>query len=73
MNTSNANKASKSSGLLGKFQHSKGPLIVIILSAVLFTIAVLALAGYFFFFSPKDGGADRPLVMIHSPRTGAEL
>ena len=69
MNKSTTNHSLTEKGSLFK---EKNPRIVIILSAVLLVISVLALVGYFFLL-PKDRGSERPLVLIHSPSTGAEL
>ncbi|MCJ7732919.1 MAG: Ig-like domain-containing protein [Anaerolineales bacterium] len=72
MNTSQELKSPATAAPKEGILKGKGPLLVIVFSALLVIISVLALIGYFFFL-PKDSGSSRPLVLIHSPGNGAEL
>ena len=72
MNDSKKTPKPSISERMKRFQEGRGPRVVIILSVLLFIISVLALIGYFVFFS-RDSGSSRPLVLIHAPVNGEDL
>jgi len=71
MNNSQNSQSPTGGPKKGSFKE-KAPLTLIIGSAVLFLISIIALVVYFFIL-PKDSNPGRPLVLIHSPNMGQEL
>ncbi len=72
MNTSHDVKSPPAEALKDRLLSGKPPWILLIIGAVILITLVLALLGYFYFF-PKSGGSDLPLVLIHTPATGEEV